>query len=182
FFGASPTEPLSLIQYDVRTKATTVIKRSVSVPLSKEVISVGEAIAFPTTHGETSYAFYYPPKNPRAKGPVGELPPLVVKCHGGPTAHVQNGLSLETQYWTSRGFAVVDVNYGGSSGYGRAYRDRLNQNWGVVDVADCVNAARWLADQGEVDGRRMAIRGGSAGGYCTLCALTFFPGVFGAGA
>jgi len=93
--------------------------------------------------------------------------------HGGPTSSSSASLKYSIQYWTSRGIAVLDVNYGGSSGYGRAYRERLNQQWGVVDVDDCVNGARYLAARGEVDNTRLAIRGGSAGGYTTLCALTF---------
>jgi len=114
-------------------------------------------------------------------GPDGDLPPLLVFSHGGPTSTTYTALSLGLQYWTSRGFAVVDVNYGGSTGYGRAYRERLKGKWGVVDTADCVNAARYLEREGKVDGKRMAIRGGSAGGYTTLSALVFHD-VFAAGA
>jgi dipeptidyl aminopeptidase/acylaminoacyl peptidase len=119
--------------------------------------------------------------NPDFRAPVDERPPLIVMSHGGPTGSTSAVLNYAVQFWTSRGFAVVDVNYGGSTGYGRAYRERLNGQWGIVDVDDCVNAARWLASQGLVDGDRMAIRGGSAGGYTTLCALTFRD-VFAAGA
>src|SRR5919199_1138842 len=121
----------------------------------------------------TAYAIYYPPANADYTGPPGDRPPLIVESHGGPTAMTLAQLSLEVQFWTSRGFGVVDVNYGGSSGFGRAYRERLKGNWGIVDTQDCISAARYLAEQGEVDGRRLAIRGGSAGGYTTLCALVF---------
>ncbi|MGN6718805.1 MAG: alpha/beta hydrolase family protein, partial [Candidatus Binatia bacterium] len=110
---------------------------------------------------------------PDYTAPRNEKPPLVVISHGGPTSSSSTSLKYSIQYWTSRGIAVLDVNYGGSSGYGRAYRERLNGQWGIVDVDDCVNGARYLVDHGEVDGRRLAIRGGSAGGYTTLCALAF---------
>jgi dipeptidyl aminopeptidase/acylaminoacyl peptidase len=129
----------------------------------------------------TAHAFYYPPKNKDYEAPEGEKPPLIVISHGGPTGATSSTLSLRIQYWTSRGIGVVDVNYGGSTGYGRAYRERLNGNWGVVDVDDCANAARFLVEQGKADGERLIIRGGSAGGYTTLAALTF-RNVFKAGA
>jgi dipeptidyl aminopeptidase/acylaminoacyl peptidase len=124
---------------------------------------------------------YYPPHNPEVVAPGGSLPPLIVMSHGGPTDHAVGQFDLRKQFWTTRGFAVVDVNYGGSSGYGRAYRRRLEGTWGIVDVEDCIAAARFLADRGDVDPGRMVIRGGSAGGYTTLCALTFHGGVFAAG-
>ena len=131
-------------------------------------------IAFPTANGRaTAYALYYPPTNADYTGLPGEKPPLIVVSHGGPTAMTTAQLNLEYQFWTSRGFGLVDVNYGGSSGYGRDYRERLKGTWGIVDTEDCINAARYLAEQGEVDGERLAIRGGSAGGYTTLCALVF---------
>ncbi len=122
-----------------------------------------------------------PPRNRDFAAPAEERPPLLVLSHGGPTGAASAALSLGIQYWTSRGFAVVDVNYGGSTGYGRAYRQRLDGRWGIVDVDDCVNAARHLVQRGLVDGQRLAIRGGSAGGYTTLAALTFRD-VFKAGA
>src|SRR5262249_32031121 len=122
---------------------------------------------------ETAYAIYYPPANEDFAGPAGERPPLIVMSHGGPTSMTLAQLSLDIQFWTSRGFGVVDVNYGGSTGFGRTYREGLRGTWGIVDVQDCINAARYLAKQGEVDGQRLAIRGGSAGGYTTLCALVF---------
>jgi dipeptidyl aminopeptidase/acylaminoacyl peptidase len=116
---------------------------------------------------------YYPPENPDYVAPAGEKPPLLVKCHGGPTSSASSQLNLNTQYWTSRGIAVLDVNYGGSTGYGRAYRDRLHLSWGIVDVDDAVNGARSLAQRGLVDAARAVIAGGSAGGYTALAALTF---------
>ncbi|MBV9173935.1 MAG: S9 family peptidase, partial [Chloroflexi bacterium] len=136
-------------------------------------VSRPRPIAFPTSDEKTAYATYYPPTSADFHGPPGELPPLIVESHGGPTSSSPARFSLETQYWTSRGFGVVDVNYGGSTGFGREYRERLKGMWGIVDVDDCINAARYLAQHGEVDGRRLAIRGGSAGGYTTLCALVF---------
>jgi dienelactone hydrolase len=140
--------------------------------------SVPEHIAFPTTPNAdgseaVAYALFYAPRNPEHAGPDGAAPPLVVMSHGGPTSAARPQLQLGIQYWTSRGFAVVDVNYRGSTGYGRAYRDALRDRWGIVDVDDCIAAARYLAAEGRVDGERLAIRGGSAGGYTTLCALTF---------
>jgi dipeptidyl aminopeptidase/acylaminoacyl peptidase len=128
----------------------------------------------------TAFGLLYPPHNRSFRGPDGDLPPLVVTSHGGPTASAYTGLSIGTQLFTSRGFAVLDVDYGGSTGYGRDYRKRLEGEWGVVDLDDCVNGARWLAEQGRVDGERLSIRGGSASGYTTLCAVTFRD-VFGAG-
>jgi len=182
FVGASATEPAGVVVVDTADGTRKVFRRVLGPEVDPEFVSVPRPIEFPTEDGLTAHALFYPPANRKVTGPRGERPPLIVLSHGGPTAHVTPEFVLSNQFWTSRGFAVVDVNYGGSSGYGREYRQRLNGNWGVVDVADCVNAAKWLAGRGEVDGRRIAIRGGSAGGYCTLCALTFFPGVFGAGA
>jgi dipeptidyl aminopeptidase/acylaminoacyl peptidase len=135
--------------------------------------SVPEPISFPTTGGRTAHALLYRPTNPQVTGPPGELPPLLVLSHGGPTSAARPTLSLGTQFWTSRGFAVVDVNYGGSTGYGRPYREQLDGQWGIVDVDDCIAAAEHLAGAGVVDPERLAIRGGSAGGYTTLCALAF---------
>jgi dipeptidyl aminopeptidase/acylaminoacyl peptidase len=143
------------------------------VEVEPAYLSVPEPIEFPTEGGRTAHALFYRPSNPDHEAPGGERPPLLVLSHGGPTSHVTATLDLELQFFTSRGFAVIDVNYGGSSGYGREYRERLRGTWGVVDLQDCVNAARHLAERGEVDGDRLAIRGGSAGGYTTLCALVF---------
>jgi dipeptidyl aminopeptidase/acylaminoacyl peptidase len=164
-----------------RAGEVEVVRRSRPATVAAGYLSVPEPITFPTDGGLKAHALFYPPANADFEGPDGELPPLVVMSHGGPTSAAQSDLNLRIQYFTSRGLAVVDVDYGGSSGYGRAYRRRLDGQWGVVDLADCVNAARHLADKGLVDGRRMAIRGGSAGGFTTLCALTFAD-VFAAGA
>ncbi len=136
-------------------------------------ISAPEPIEFPTTGGETAHAFFYPPHNPDFAAPAGELPPLIVQGHGGPTGATAAVLTYGVQFWTSRGIGVVDVNYGGSTGFGRAYRERLRGKWGIVDVADCAAAAHYLASSGRADGRRLAIHGGSAGGYTALCALAF---------
>jgi dipeptidyl aminopeptidase/acylaminoacyl peptidase len=150
-----------------------VLRASSDVPVDPSYFSEPRAIELPTDGGLTAHALFYPPTSPAFDAPEGERPPLIVWSHGGPTDHAQPLFSLRTQFWTSRGFGIVDVNYGGSTGYGRAYRERLNGEWGVVDLHDCVNAARYLVAQGEADGERLLIRGGSAGGYTTICALTF---------
>jgi dipeptidyl aminopeptidase/acylaminoacyl peptidase len=170
--AASPTQLPALIAVDLDSGRAEVIRRSGNVDVAPAVLSVPEAIEFPTEGGVTAHAFYYPPKNPDYQAPAGELPPLIVYVHGGPTGSVSNALDLGDQFWTSRGFGFLVVNYGGSSGYGRDYRQRLNGQWGVVDVEDSVNAARYLVDKGLVDGSRVAITGGSAGGYTVLRALT----------
>ena len=138
-----------------------------------DLLSEPGEITFPTEGGLTAHALFYPPRNAGYRGPPGELPPCIVISHGGPTSRTTAQFDPEIQFWTSRGLAVVDVNYGGSSGFGRSYRERLNGQWGVVDVQDCIRAARYLASQGQVDGQRLIIRGGSAGGYTTLCAVVF---------
>ncbi len=179
--GATATETNQVVTIDLHTETRTVLKRSNQLDFDPGYLSVPQSIEFPTTNGLTAHAFYYPPTNRNFQAPPGEKPPLLVKSHGGPTSATSNQLSLKTQYWTSRGFAVVDVNYGGSTGYGRDYQHRLDGKWGIVDVDDCTNAAVYLADRGLVDINRLAISGGSAGGYTTLCALTFRD-VFKAGA
>ena len=179
--AASPSEVCSLIEFDPQSKHYQVLRCSSSLILDPQAISYPEALEFPTENGLRAYAFYYPPHNPRSMGPEGELPPLLVIIHGGPTAATSVALNVSTQFWTSRGFGVLDVIYGGSTGYGRAYRERLNGQMGIVDVQDCINGALFLARSGRVDGKRLAIRGGSAGGYTTLCAITFHD-VFHAGA
>ena len=181
FSAGSPTEPFSIIQLDLATERLGVLRRSSEVAVDEAYLSSPQAIEFPTEHGLTAHAFFYPPKNRDYAAPAVEKPPLLVTSHGGPTGATATALDLQVQYWTSRGIAVLDVNYGGSTGYGTAYRRRLNGQWGVVDVDDCVNGARYLVERGEVDGDRLAIRGGSAGGYTTLAALTFRD-VFKAGA
>jgi dipeptidyl aminopeptidase/acylaminoacyl peptidase len=179
--AASPTQAQRLVRIAVATGAHEVLARSVDDAPEAELVSVAEAISYPSAGGRTAHAFFYAPRHPGFEAPVGERPPLVVMSHGGPTSMARSSLRLPIQYWTSRGIAVLDVNYGGSSGYGRAYRDLLRGQWGVVDVEDCVAGARHLAGQGRVDGARLAIRGGSAGGFTTLAALAFHR-VFRAGA
>jgi dipeptidyl aminopeptidase/acylaminoacyl peptidase len=173
FIGSSPTTSSAVISLDLETKDWTVLKQSSELNLDARYLSVPEAIDFPTENGLTAHAWYYPPKNPDYQAPETDLPPLLVKSHGGPTAAAGNSLSLKIQYWTSRGFAYLDVNYGGSTGYGRAYRQRLDHQWGIVDVDDCVNGAKFLVKEGKADPNKLAISGGSAGGYTTLAALTF---------
>jgi dipeptidyl aminopeptidase/acylaminoacyl peptidase len=170
--AASPTLSERILVFDLDTGAQEVVKVSNAAHIDPGYFSIPKAIEFPTEGGLTAHAFFYPPKNKDYEGPSAELPPLVVHSHGGPTAAAGSSFDLEFQYWTSRGFGIVDVNYGGSSGYGRTYRLRLNGNWGVVDVDDCVNAGRYLVERGLADGKRIAITGGSAGGFTTLVALT----------
>jgi len=181
FLGASPTESTSIVQLNLVTSQLEVLRRSSNLTIDTGYLSVPVPIAFPTEKGLTAFGFFYPPQNQDFTAPATEKPPLVVKSHGGPTAATSSSMNLKIQYWTSRGFAVLDVNYGGSTGYGREYRKRLQDSWGIVDVDDCANGAKYLAQMGLVDGDRMAIAGGSAGGYTTLCALTFRD-VFKAGA
>ena len=171
--GAGPTLPAAVIGVDPQTGDMQVVRSSLSVGLDAGYLSRPETITFPTTGNAVAHAFFYPPANADFTGPEGQLPPLVVWSHGGPTGSTSSGFALGRQFWTSRGFALVDVNYRGSTGYGRAYRNALRGRWGVVDTDDCIAAATHLADLGLVDRNRMAIRGGSAGGYTTLCALTF---------
>jgi dipeptidyl aminopeptidase/acylaminoacyl peptidase len=171
FVGSSPTQPSALVELDAASGAQAVLRRTSELQLDERYVSVAQPIAFPGAGGADSYGFYYPPRNPEFSGPDDELPPLVVHVHGGPTAHVQTALDLGTQLFTSRGFAVVDLNYGGSTGYGREYRDRLCGRWGEVDVEDSAAAVRYLAARGDVDLARVEITGGSAGGYTTLLAL-----------
>jgi dipeptidyl aminopeptidase/acylaminoacyl peptidase len=169
--AAGATSTPVLVAYDVHACEKEIVAQSSSAAVADAYVSPGRAIEFPTAGGRTAHAFFYAPRNGDLAAPEGELPPLVVKVHGGPTSHVDDALNLGVQYCTSRGIAVVDVNYGGSTGYGRAYRDRLVGQWGVVDVEDSIAAARFLADQGEVDPERLLITGGSAGGYTTLLAM-----------
>ncbi len=173
--------PMSLLRVNLDTGQWATLKAASTTRIEPGYISPAQTIEFPSNDGRTAYARYYAPRNPEYQAPEGELPPLLTLSHGGPTGAASGALDGSVQFWTSRGFAVVDVDYGGSVGYGRAYRQSLNGNWGVVDVDDCVNAAQRLARQGLADGNRLAIRGGSAGGYTTLAALTF-RNVFAAGA
>jgi dipeptidyl aminopeptidase/acylaminoacyl peptidase len=173
FAAASPASPTAVVVVDVAAGSAETIRTASDETVGPGLLSEPRAIEFPTGDGDVAHAFYYPPTNADFVGPEGELPPLIVESHGGPTSHVTPAFDSGYLFWTSRGFGVVDVNYRGSSGYGRAYRDKLRGNWGVVDTEDCIAAARFLAETGEVDGKRLAIRGGSAGGYATLCALVF---------
>ncbi len=165
---------------------TTTLRPPRDLGLDPGYLSVPELVRFPSVDGagapRTGFALFYPPANPRFRGPAGELPPLLVMIHGGPTGKASPVLAVGVQYWTSRGFAVVDVDHGGSAGYGRPYRELLRGSWGVVDVADCLAAARTLAKQRRADPARLCIRGASAGGYTTLAALARDDTPFAAGA
>lgn len=178
--AGSATIPNRVVRLDVWTGDVEVLRQSSHVDVDTRYFAVPLAIEFPTEGGLSAHALVYPPTNPGYAASKDELPPLIVMSHGGPTSSTTAIFDLETQFWTSRGFAVVDVNYGGSTGYGREYRERLNGAWGVVDLQDCVNAAKYLAERGEADPERLVITGGSAGGYTTICALTFTD-VFAAG-
>jgi dipeptidyl aminopeptidase/acylaminoacyl peptidase len=175
FRGGSPTQPAAIVRLSLEPFAEELLRRSSNAAESEEVracLSVPQHREFSTRRGP-AFAWYYPPCNPLFEPEPGELPPLLVNSHGGPTAQASSTLALGTQFWTSRGFAVLDVDYGGSSGYGRAYRERLHLQWGIVDQEDCTSAAAQVAAEGLADPERMAIAGGSAGGYTTLCALVF---------
>jgi dipeptidyl aminopeptidase/acylaminoacyl peptidase len=173
FAASSPTDAPAIVVLDVASGETETARTASDDTVETGLLSEPRPIEFPSGDGDVAHAFYYPPTNADFVGPEGERPPLIVISHGGPTSHATPELSEEYLFWTSRGFGVADVNYRGSSGYGRAYRDKLQGTWGIVDTEDCVAAARFLAETGEVDGKRLAIRGGSAGGYATLCALVF---------
>jgi dipeptidyl aminopeptidase/acylaminoacyl peptidase len=179
--AASPTAEAAVVTIDLENGGYEILRVPGSLKLEAPFISVAESIEFPTAGGLTAHAFYYPPTNPNFAGSAGEKPPLVVKVHGGPTSHSKAELAMAIQYWTSRGFALLDVNHGGSSGFGRAYRERLKGNWGLVDVGDVVAGVKYLIDTGRIDGNRAAIRGGSAGGFTVLATLAFHN-VFKAGA
>jgi dipeptidyl aminopeptidase/acylaminoacyl peptidase len=173
FRASSPTELTAIVQLDLATGKLEVLRRSSEVTIDAGYFSLPQPIEYPTANGKTAYGIFYPPQNRDYTALKTEKPPLIVKSHGGPTAAASSSLSFSIQYWTSRGIAVFDVNYGGSTGYGREYRQRLDGQWGIVDVEDCVFGTQYLVEQGMVDGDRLAISGGSAGGYTTLCALTF---------
>ena len=178
FLGGSPRLPTSVVTLDLRTGAHKVLKQSTEI-LSQPALRIAdyltsvESIEFPTANGKTAFGLFYPPLNPDYDAPPSEKPPVLVKVHGGPTASASSTLQLRNQFWTSRGIAVLDVNYGGSTGFGREYRERLWGTWGVVDVEDCINGVKYLAAKGLVDEKRAVITGGSAGGYTTLAALAF---------
>jgi dipeptidyl aminopeptidase/acylaminoacyl peptidase len=175
FAAGSPRAPISVVVYDLASGEQRILKKATELAddlaISRHLADV-KPIKFPTTNGEMAYALHYPPFNADFTCPPQEKSPLIIMSHGGPTSQASSTLSFKIQYWTSRGIAVLDVNYRGSSGFGRVYRDRLKENWGIVDVEDCVNGARYLADRGMVDRERIVITGGSAGGFTTLAALT----------
>ncbi|HJT88115.1 MAG TPA: prolyl oligopeptidase family serine peptidase [Bryobacteraceae bacterium] len=176
FRGGSDRAPASVVRLDLGTGKLEVLKKSTDLadrPELARYFTGVEQVEFPTTGNRKAFGLYYPAFNPDYEPPKDEKPPLLVKCHGGPTSAASSTLDLRIQYWTSRGIAVLDVNYGGSTGYGREYRQRLNGQWGIVDVDDCVNGACHLAESGVVDGHRSVITGGSAGGFTTLAALAF---------
>ena len=181
FLAASPTQFPSIIELNLKSHDYKVIRKANNLSIDADYISIGESISFPVSDNKDAHAFFYKPKNKLFTGLDDEKPPLIVISHGGPTGASHNGLKMVVQFFTSRGFAVVDVNYSGSSGYGRVYRQRLNGQWGITDVNDCCKAALYIAEQGWVDKERLAIRGGSAGGFTTLAALAFTD-VFKAGA
>ena len=181
FVAGAPSLPMSLVLLDLASGKWENIRSSHDLDIGPGYLSEAQPVEFPTEDGKTAHAFFYPPRNRDFQGPSGEKPPLLVKSHGGPTGAASTALDLGIQFWTSRGIGVLDVNYGGSTGYGREYRERLNGAWGIVDVDDCCNAALHLVSRGEADGNRLAIAGGSAGGFTTLAALTFKE-VFRAGA
>lgn len=170
----SPAEPAAIVAFDPVTLSTAgVLRRATDLALDPAYVSLPESITFPTAGGRVAHALFYPPVNPDAVAPDAERPPLVVRSHGGPTSNAQNAFEPWFQYLTSRGIAVVDVDYGGSSGYGREFRRSLRSEWGVVDLDDCVGAARYLAERGDVDPDRVAVEGSSAGGYTALASLAF---------
>jgi dipeptidyl aminopeptidase/acylaminoacyl peptidase len=181
FIAGSPTLGTSIVGLNPASGAADIARQGEQVDVDPTYFSAPRPVEFPTDNGLTAHALFYPPHNPDFAAPPGEEPPLLVISHGGPTSATKAVLDLEIQFWTTRGFGVVDVNYGGSTGYGRDYRQRLNGEWGIVDVVDCINAAKYLIAQGEADGARVAVRGGSAGGYTTLCGLAFHD-FFAAGA
>jgi dipeptidyl aminopeptidase/acylaminoacyl peptidase len=178
FIGASPTTSSAVATLQVPTGRLDVLAGA-ELSLDPTWVSVPQPIEFPTRDGQTAHALYYPPTNPEVTVPTAAQPPLLVQAHPGPTADAKARLDLRTQFFASRGFAVVDVNYAGSTGYGRDYRERLTGQWGVADVSDCLDAARSLVEAGKVDGRRLVISGESAGGFTAMCALAaddFFAG------
>jgi dipeptidyl aminopeptidase/acylaminoacyl peptidase len=178
FIGASPTTSSAVATLHLPTGCLDVLAGA-ELSLDPTWVSVSQPIEFPTQDGQTTHALYYPPTNPEVTRPPDAKPPLLVQAHPGPTADAKARLDLRTQFFTSRGFAVVDVDYAGSTGYGRGYRERLTGQWGVADVSDCLDAARSLVEAGKVDGRRLVISGESAGGFTALCALAsddFFAG------
>ncbi len=179
--AGSPVTSPAVVRLDLSSGHYQTLRASREVSVDPATLSRPEAVQFPTAGDESAYALFYPPANADYEGPPDEKPPVIVVIHGGPTSAASAVLNLGVQFWTSRGFAVADVNYRGSSGFGRAYRRLLAGAWGVADVEDCAAVVRWLDGTGRVDGRRALIRGGSAGGFTTLAALAFTD-AFAAGA
>lgn len=179
--AGSPTASLRVVLWRGSEKTPVTVRAASELDVADACLSRPQSLSFPTANGDTAYGLYYPPSNPEHAAPDHAVPPLLVKCHGGPTGAAGTALDLKIQFWTSRGFGVLDVNYRGSTGYGRAYRQKLYGRWGVADVADCIHGACHLIQQGRADAQRLCISGSSAGGYTTLCALTFHD-VFTAGA
>jgi dipeptidyl aminopeptidase/acylaminoacyl peptidase len=178
FRAGAPDHPVSIVALDLTSGRHRIMRKAIDIldqsePRIADWLTTVQSVEFPTTGVATAFGLFYPPRNPGFVGRPEEKPPLLVKCHGGPTSSASSALNLSTQFWTSRGVAVLDVNYGGSTGFGRAYRERLYGNWGIVDVDDCVNGAKFLVAQGWVDAARVVISGGSAGGYTVLAALVF---------
>jgi dipeptidyl aminopeptidase/acylaminoacyl peptidase len=171
--AASPAAEAAVVAVDLPTAAVAVLRPPRPLGLDPGFLPPAEAVDFPTTGGRLAHALVYAPANPGVIGPPGERPPVITFVHGGPTAAARPSLALDVRFWTSRGFTVVDVNYGGSTGYGRAFRDQLKGTWGVVDVDDCEAAVRYLADAGRADPERLCISGGSAGGFTVLACLAF---------
>ncbi|HEX6230078.1 MAG TPA: S9 family peptidase [Actinomycetota bacterium] len=181
FIGAGPKTERQVVLVDFISRSVDVLRGAEGLGVDEALYSEPEAIEFPTDDGRTAFAYFYPPHNPGYRGPAGELPPLVVHAHGGPTSETTPELDPYVQFFTTRGIGYLDVNYGGSTGYGRGFRERLYGQWGVVDVRDCISAARYLVERGQADGSRLAVTGGSAGGYVALAALAFHPKAFAAG-
>uniref|UniRef100_A0A0G4F5U7 Peptidase S9 prolyl oligopeptidase catalytic domain-containing protein n=1 Tax=Chromera velia CCMP2878 TaxID=1169474 RepID=A0A0G4F5U7_9ALVE len=181
FTAAGPKLFPSVVSLHLPSGEFSILRKASEIFVDPEDVSEPEPVEFPSTDGRKAYAFYYPPKNAKFEGPASEAPPLLVRAHGGPTASASPALSLANQHWTSRGFALLDVNYAGSTGFGRKYRELLKGAWGIADVADVSKGAEFLASQGKADGKRVAIDGGSAGGFTCLAALCF-TNTFSAGA
>ena len=179
--GASATTAPCVMRWTLHGNCVESLRNSSDFALASEAIAQPQTIDFPSANGSTAHGFFYAPTSSSVQAMADERPPLIVIGHGGPTGATTAAFDLGVQFWTSRGFAVLDVNYRGSTGYGRAYRALLDGAWGIADVEDCVNGARYVAQAGLVDASRMAIRGRSAGGYTVLAALAFHD-VFAAGA
>jgi dipeptidyl aminopeptidase/acylaminoacyl peptidase len=173
FIATRLDAPNELVEVNVDTGTHRTLAVTGERPFDAGFLSVPDSLEFPTDGGDTAFAYYYPPSHPTSKGPADAAPPMIVEVHGGPTSATLPAYSVSRHFWSSRGFAVLDVNYGGSTGYGRAFRQRLNGQWGIVDLRDTINAARYAVEKGLADPDRLAIHGGSAGGFLVLAALAF---------